>query len=65
MSAAANGKRRPPPGLLPALVLVGVLATVVDTILWGWIGFVATGLGGAVLVALGLAWVKRGAEPPR
>ena len=33
------------------LVAMGVIATAVDTVFWGWKGFVLTGLGTLVLLA--------------
>ena len=48
--------------LLVIYLVLNALATAIDTLIWGWIGLIATGLGGLLLLAV-LALVARVGRP--
>lgn len=51
---------RPSSGaLVGGYLVLNAVATVVDTLIWGWTGLIATGVGGLLLLAVFVLIVRR------
>ncbi len=54
-----RGARPSGGALVVGYLALNAVATVIDTLIWGWPGLIATGLGGLVLLAVLVVIVRR------
>jgi hypothetical protein len=67
MASSGSGDLRVPrPAARPSLaalvtgyLLLGAAATTIDTLIWGWAGLIATGVGGLLLLPVVVLIVRR------
>jgi hypothetical protein len=49
--------------LVAGYLLLNAIATAIDTLIWGWTGLIATGVGGLLLLALFVLVARRRSRP--